>query len=142
VVDGAGKIHDVAGVAVANRRQHQHFFRHSPASAASDFGGADNVYVERQVRPMLLYSAAGHDADFSHFDGIVDFGPGQLFIAILGLGTAGHDGPPLDEALFRWIEPYEIRLGKSILGKMEKLRASHKRGGVPPRNRGAAREST
>ena len=51
---------------------------------------ADQIDVERQMRAVLLDGAAGHDADLAQLDGVVDLGPGQFFVAVLGRGAAGH----------------------------------------------------
>ena len=51
--------------------------------------GADQIDVQRQVRAVLLDGPAGHDADFAQLDGVVDFRPGQFFVAILGLEHGG-----------------------------------------------------
>jgi hypothetical protein len=41
---------------------------------------------------VLLDGAARQDADLAEIDSVVDFGPGQFFVTILGSGTAWHDG--------------------------------------------------
>ena len=84
VVDGAGEVHDVAGVAVGDDRQHEHLLGDLTAGAAGDLRGTDEVHVERQVRPVLLDGAARQDADFAQLDGIVDLGPGQLLVTVFG----------------------------------------------------------
>ncbi len=91
VVDGAGKVHHMPRVAVADGGQHQNLFGHFPARAAGDFGGTDKIDIQRQVRSMLLDGAAGHNAHFAQLDGVVDFGPGQFFVAEFGL-SAAHGG--------------------------------------------------
>ena len=92
VVDGAGEVHDVPGVAVGHDRQHEHLVGDFAAGAVGDPGRADEVHVERQVRPVLLDGAARHDADLAQLDGVVDLGPGQFLVAVFGRGAAGHSG--------------------------------------------------
>ena len=58
--------------------------------------GADEVDVERQVRPVLLDRAAGDDADLAQLDGVVDLGPGQFLVAVFSRGSTGHDGSVLE----------------------------------------------
>ena len=88
VVDRAGEVHHVAGVAVGDDRQHEHLVGDLPAGPVGDAARADEIDVERQVRPVLLDGAAGHDADLAQLDGVVDLGPGQFLVAVLGGGAA------------------------------------------------------
>ena len=53
---------------------------------------ADQIDVERQVRPVLLDGSARHDANLAQLDGVVDLRPGQFFVAIFGFSTGGHLG--------------------------------------------------
>ena len=46
-VDGARKIHHVAGIAVGNNRQHQHFVRDLLSRPFGDSGWAHQVDVQR-----------------------------------------------------------------------------------------------
>src|SRR5262245_48509123 len=94
VVDGAGKIHDVPGVAIRDDRQHEQLVDHRYAGPLRDAAGADEIDVERQMRPMLLDGAARDDADFAHVDGVIDFGPGEFFVAVFSRGAAWHGGAP------------------------------------------------
>ena len=82
VVDRAGKIHDVPGVAVGESGQHEHLVGDILAGTARDAARADEIDVERQMRPVLLDGAAGQDADLAQIDGVVDLGPGQFFVAV------------------------------------------------------------
>ena len=68
------------------------------AGAAGDAAGTDQIDVERQVRAVLLDGAARHDADLAQIDGVVDLGPGQFFVAVLGGGSARHGWLLGDEA--------------------------------------------
>jgi hypothetical protein len=52
---------------------------------------------------MLLDGAAWDDADLADLHRVVDFGPGQLLVSILGLGTAYHDGTPS----IAWLVPLD-----------------------------------
>src|SRR5262249_55559441 len=90
VVDGAGEVHHVAGVAVAHGRQDQQFIWDVPAGAAGDLGGADDVHVERQGRGGVLDRPAPGGADLAAVDGVVDVGPGEFFVAVFLGGAAGH----------------------------------------------------
>src|SRR5262245_7986018 len=47
------------------------------------------------MRAVLLDGAAGDDADLAQRDGVVDVGPGQLLVAVLG-GGAAHGGSRLE----------------------------------------------
>src|SRR5262249_36629056 len=91
-VDGSGKVHDMAGVAVAVGGKQKHLFGDDRARAACNSGWADDVNVERQVRPVLLDRAAGEHADLAEFDRVVDLGPGEFLVAPLGFCPAGHVG--------------------------------------------------
>ena len=75
-VDGAGEVHDMAGVAVPHGRQDEHLVGNLAAGPVGDAQRADDVDIERQVRSMLLHGAAGHDAHLAHLDGVVDLRPG------------------------------------------------------------------
>ena len=88
IIDRAGKIHDVPGVAVADRGQHQQFVRDQASGAVSDPGRADDIDIERQMRAVLFHRAARHDADLAHLDGVIDLRPGQLFVAKFSGGAA------------------------------------------------------
>ena len=90
-VDRAGEVHDVAGVAVGRPSAARALLRDCAAGAERDPGRADDVDVERQVRPVLLDGAARDDADLAQLDGVVDLRPGQLLVTVL-LGRAGHAG--------------------------------------------------
>ena len=85
-----GKVHHVAGVAVAMGGQQQHLVGDDPAGPAAISVGTDHVDVERQVRPVLLDRAARQDADLAQLDRVVDLGPGEFLVAPLGRGLAGH----------------------------------------------------
>src|SRR5262249_52588795 len=91
-VDGAGEVHDVPRVAVPHRRQYEDLVGRLPAGPVGDPLRADDVHVERQVRPRLLHRAAGHRAHLAQGDGVVDLRPGQLLVAVFRGGAAGHRG--------------------------------------------------
>ena len=88
LVDGAGKIHDMAGVAIGNDREDKHLGGDFPAGAVGDSHRANEVDIQGQVVPMLLDRAAGHDADFGKIDGVFDLGPGQFLITVFRCRTA------------------------------------------------------
>jgi hypothetical protein len=44
-VDGAGKIHDVSGIPVPDRRQHQHLIGDLPTGPERDSLGADDIDI-------------------------------------------------------------------------------------------------
>jgi hypothetical protein len=89
LVDGAGEVHDVSGVAVGHDRKHEQLIGDELAGPGGDADGADEVDVERQVVAVLLDGPTGDDANFAEVDGVVDLGPGEFFVAIFG-GGAGH----------------------------------------------------
>ncbi len=95
VVDRAGKIHDMSGVAVRHDRQHFHLVGNLFARSSGNAARADKVHVERQVRAVLFDGAAGDDANLSGVDSVFDFGPSQLFIAIVRQGAIAHGKNPL-----------------------------------------------
>ena len=86
-VHGAGEVHDMAAVAVPVGRQDQHLARDLLADAVGDALWANNIDIQRQVRPVLLDRADGQDADLAQLDGVVDLGPGELFVAEFSSGT-------------------------------------------------------
>src|SRR5262249_23681303 len=86
-VDRARKVHDVPGVAIGERREHENLVRHLSTGPARDFGRADDVYVERQVWAMLFDRAAWHDAYLAQFDRVIDLGPRELFVPPFGFRT-------------------------------------------------------
>ncbi len=88
-VDRAGEVHHVSGVAVTHDRQHEDVFRGRPPGPIRDAQRADEIDIERQVMPMLLDRTAGDDAHLPLFDGIVDLGPGELFVTVLSTGAFG-----------------------------------------------------
>src|SRR5205814_6112193 len=90
VVDGPREIHDVARVAISNHGQYKQLIGDKPAGAVGDATGTDEIDVQRQMRPMLLDGAAGHQADLAQLDGVVDLGPSEFFVAIFGGGATGH----------------------------------------------------
>jgi hypothetical protein len=112
VVDRARKIHDVARVAVGDDRQHEQLVRDQLAGAGRDAARADEIDVQGQMRAVLLDGAARQQADLAHFDRVVDLGPGQFFVAILGRGSTRHVDLPrrfvhpearfLADTGFRW----------------------------------------
>jgi len=89
-VDRAWKIHHVPGVSIGHDWQHQHLIGNLLARAACNSERTDEVDVQRQVRPMLLDRTAGNETNLPDVDGIINLGPSQFFIAILGRGTARH----------------------------------------------------
>ena len=94
-VDRPREVHHVAGVAVGDDGQHEQLVGDLPPGPVGDPERADEVHVERQVRPVLLDGAAGHEADLAQLDGVVDLGPGQLLVAVFRAGSAVHRGRPL-----------------------------------------------
>src|SRR5262249_22095556 len=92
-VDGAGEVHDVAAVAVPVRWQDEHLVGGLAAGAVGDPLRADAVHVERQVRPLAPRRARRHDAYLAQLHGVVDLRPGQLLVAVLFRGAAGHGFP-------------------------------------------------
>ena len=88
VVDRAGKIHDVTGVAITDGGQHEQLVGHQPPGAVRDPGRADNIDIEREMRAVLFDRAARHDADLAQFDGVVDLRPGEFFVAEFSGGAA------------------------------------------------------
>jgi hypothetical protein len=53
-----------------------------------DAGGANHIDIERQMMTVLFDCAAWYNANFAEVDRIVDFGPGQLFVAKFRGGAA------------------------------------------------------
>ena len=49
------------------------------------------VDVEGEVRSVLFDGAAGQNADLAEIDGIIDFRPGEFFVAVFGFGSVVHD---------------------------------------------------
>src|SRR5262245_33828207 len=89
-VDGAGKVHHVATIARPVWRQNEHLVGNLLAGAIRDALRANEVHIQRQVRPVLLDGAADYDAELAHLDGLVDLGPGEFLVTVLYGGTAGH----------------------------------------------------
>ena len=114
VVDRPGKVHHVARVAVGDRREHEHLAGDLATGAERDLGRAEDVDVERQVRPVLLDGAARDDADLPELDRVLDLRPRQLRVAIL-LGRAGHAGLPSStwwRASRSRLASFRLRLGR------------------------------
>ena len=88
-VDRARKIHHVGGVPITDRRQDQQLIRNEPARAVGHPSRADGIDVERQVRAVLLHRPTRDQANLFQINGVVDLGPGQLFVSIFGAGAAG-----------------------------------------------------
>ena len=63
------------------------------AGSGGDADRADEIDVERQVRPVLLDRPARDDAHLAEIDRVVDLRPRQLLVAVLGL-RATHGRPP------------------------------------------------
>jgi hypothetical protein len=89
VVDRSREVHDMARIAVANRGQHQQFPGNQPSGAVRDSRGADDIDIQRQMRPVLLDRAAGHEADLVQVDGVVVLGSGEFFVTKF-CGGAAH----------------------------------------------------
>lgn len=83
-VDRTGEVHDVPGVAVGDDGEHEQLIGDFFAGTVRDSDGADEVDIQRQVRPVLLDGPARHDADLLQVDGVVDLRPGELLIAVFG----------------------------------------------------------
>jgi hypothetical protein len=78
----------VTGVAVTDGGQHEQFVGYQPSGAVSDPGWADNIDIKRKMRAVLFHGAARHDADFAELDGVIDFRPGEFFVAEFSGGAA------------------------------------------------------
>jgi len=72
IVYGAGKVHHVARVAVANGGKHEHLLRNQSAGAARYLGRADDIHIERQMGAVLFDRPTRNDADFAQIDGVID----------------------------------------------------------------------
>ena len=79
-VNGAGKVHDVGGVAVDKRRHDQHVVGDAFGRLFGHAARADDIDIHRQVGSVLFGRTDGHDDDFFGRDGLVDIGPSQFFI--------------------------------------------------------------
>src|SRR5438093_2737118 len=99
IVYGAGKIHHVARVAVANGGKHQHLVRNQSAGATRNLGRADDIDIERQMGTMLFDRATRQDADFAQIHGVIDLRPGKLFVTIFGSGARST----------RWFRPFHVQ---------------------------------
>src|SRR5687768_14664387 len=87
-VDGPREVHHMSRVTIPDRGQDQHPVGDDAARAVGDSLGTNDIHVERQVVAVLLDAAAGDDTNLAHLDGVVDLGPGQFFVAILGTSAA------------------------------------------------------
>src|SRR4030095_3355693 len=74
---------------ITDRGQNEQLLGDEPPGAVGDARWANDVDIERQMRTMLFPRSERHDADLSHFDGVVNFGPGQLLVAKFS-GSAAH----------------------------------------------------
>src|SRR6476469_6054593 len=53
--------------------------------------------------PVLLDCAAGDDADLAELNGVVDLGPGQLLVTVLGPRSATHRRVPWELTFGLWM---------------------------------------
>ena len=89
-IDRAGKIHHVAGVAVRHTRQNQRLLRSLPARLQCHAVGKQHIYVQRQVRSVLLHRAAGHNANLPRRNGVINFRPRQFLVTMLSKMLVAH----------------------------------------------------
>ena len=84
-VDRARKVHHVAGVAIAMGRQHQHLLGDDPARARGrSRSGQITSTSSGKCGPCCSTAPHGSDADFAQIDRVVDLGPGQFLVTLLG----------------------------------------------------------
>src|SRR5262249_55038733 len=73
-------------------REQEHLLGDRSSRSSCDLGGANHIDIKWQMRAMLLNSAARKDADLAKIHRVVDFRPGEFFVAIFSLSLAGHLG--------------------------------------------------
>jgi hypothetical protein len=95
-IDGSREVHHMPRVTITVSGKQKHLFGYDPAGASGDLGGADHIDVEWQMRAVLLDGATRENADLAQFDGVVDLGPGEFFVAIFGFCLAEHREDSVD----------------------------------------------
>lgn len=91
VVDRPRKVHDMPGVTVGYHGEYENLVGNRLTGTVGDADRADEIDIQRQVWPVLFDGSARHDTDLLQIDGIVDFRPGQFFVAVLGRGSAHRE---------------------------------------------------
>ena len=81
--DRAREVHDVVGVSVGHRGQHQQVLRRAPPGLERDRTRLLGVGLERKVMPVLFGGADRQDNHLLQLDRFVDFLPREGFIPIL-----------------------------------------------------------
>ena len=80
----------MSGVAIGDRGQDQQLVGVGLADATSDTAGTDQVDVQWQVVTVLFDRSTGNHADLVGPDRLVDLRPGQFFVSVFTISSAGH----------------------------------------------------